>query len=264
MLSEAAAANGLLERYRPELRYDRSERLFPEAVGPAGGQTRGPGVRRIYGHVAREGRDRWLQYWLFYADNPQDRGILRTGRHRGDWEFMQLRVGPGGRPDLATLAQHRWAEGCAWHELRRARVRGSPVPVVFVANGSHATYSRPGVHDRPFPDPNDEADGHGRRLRPALERIDDDDPAWVAWRGRWGGSRAAFVPAEADSPRGPRFQEDGRWSRPSSYHRDHAIACGSRPPRRAWQTALTFGLGLLAAAAAIAFLRRRMARPRPA
>ncbi len=28
----------------------------------------------------------WLQYWLYARDNPQDRGILRTGRHEGDWE----------------------------------------------------------------------------------------------------------------------------------------------------------------------------------
>ena len=136
---------------------------------------------------------------------------------------------------------------------------------MFIANGSHAIYSRPGVHDRPFPDPNDEADGRGRRVRPALERIEDTRPGWVAWPGRWGASRAGIVPGEQDSPRGPRFQEDERWSRPSSFHRERAIACGSQPPRRAWQTALTLGLVLLASGAVIAGLRRRLkgaVRPR--
>lgn len=237
---------------------DSSPSASPGGAGRAA--AGGGGRRRIYGHVAREGRTTWLQYWLFYADNPQDRGVVRTGRHEGDWEFMQLRVDARGRPDLATLAQHHWAEGCAWSRLRHVEAGGRAVPVVFVAKGSHATYSRPGVHDRPFPDPNDEAGGRGRRMRPALERIYDGRPAWVAWPGRWGASRAGFVPGEQDSPRGPRFQEDERWSRPSTFHRRRAIPCGSQPPRRAWQTALTGALALLGACAAIALLRARSRR----
>ena len=264
----AAAGDGLLERYRPELRHDRQERFFPENVGPPGHRAGGGRTGRIYGHVAREGRATWLQYWFFYTDNPQDRGVLRTGRHEGDWEFMQLRLGARGKPDIATLAQHAWAEGCGWSRLRRVRSGGDEVPVVFVANGSHATYSRPGVHDRPFPDPNDEADGRGRRVRPPVTRIDDARPAWVASRAQWGGSRAGWVPGEQDSPRGPRYQEDERWSKPSRFHRERAIACGAAPPRRAWQTALTAGLALVALGAAIALVtraattRRRRSRPR--
>ena len=257
-----ATADNPLARHRPQLRYHSEERHFAERVGPAGRRALGGAGHMIYGHIAREGKARWLQYWLFYTDNPQDRGIVRTGRHEGDWEFMQLRLGRTGRPDLATLAQHRWAEACAWRRLRRIRIAAAEVPIVFVANGSHAIYSRPGVHDRPFPDPNDEADGRGRRVRPALERIEDTRPDWVAWPGRWGRSRAGVVPGEQDSPRGPRFQEDGRWTRPSSYHRERAIACGSQPPRRTWQTALTVGLGLLAAALAIAALRRAVTTAR--
>ena len=255
-----AAGRAALERYRPELRYDSGERHFAQEVSPPGRPAREGGAERLYGHVAREGGKRWLQYWLFYRDNPQDRGIFRTGRHEGDWEFIQLRLGAGGTPDLVTLAQHSWAEGCPWRRLRRVRAGGVELPVVYVANASHASYSRPGVHDRPFPDHADEADGRGRRLRPPLVRIDDAHPDWVAWRGRWGGSRAGFIPGEQDSPKGPRFQEDGRWSSPSRFHRELAIPCGSRPPRRAWQTALTVFLALLLTAAAVALLRRRLGR----
>jgi hypothetical protein len=34
-------------------------------------------------------------------------------------------------------------------------------PVAFLADGSHAAYFRPGVRDRTFPDPNDEAGDTG-------------------------------------------------------------------------------------------------------
>lgn len=249
----------LLERYRPVLRYDRDERYFAQAIGPPGRRTRGGSGERIYGHLAGEDGRSWLQYWIFYAYNPQDRGLVRTGRHEGDWEFLQLRLGEDRRPDLATLAQHEWAEGCRWDELRRERIGAHDAPVVFVANGSHATYSRPDTHDRPFPDPNDEARGRGRRSRPPLDVIQEHDPAWVAYAGRWGRSDASLVPGEQSSPRGPRFQDDGRWQRPSSYHRRVAIPCGAAPPRRTWQTGLTIGLGalLVGGVVGVAVRRRR-------
>ena len=145
---------------------------------------------------------------VFYASNTQDRGIVDTGRHEGDWEFVQLRLSASGRPDLVTFAQHAWAEGCARDDVHW---RGDG-PIVFVANGSHAAYSRPGTHDRFFPDPNDEADGRGRTMRPPVGRIADDRPAWAAWPGHWGGGRAGIWPGEQSSPRGPRFQDE-RWTR---------------------------------------------------
>ena len=110
-------------------------------------------AERVYGRIARQGNRRWLQYWLFYADNPQDRSPLRTGRHEGDWELVQLRLGREAKPDRATLSQHSWAEGCPWRGLRHAGAER--VPVIFVANGSHANYSRRGAYPRPFPDPTD-------------------------------------------------------------------------------------------------------------
>ena len=35
--------------------------------------------------------DGWVQYWMWFESNPQDRGILRSGRHAGDWEMVQYR-----------------------------------------------------------------------------------------------------------------------------------------------------------------------------
>jgi aspartyl-tRNA(Asn)/glutamyl-tRNA(Gln) amidotransferase subunit C len=200
--------------------------------------------------VARDGRGRrgrlWLQYWLFFTDNPQDRGILHTGRHSGDWELLQLRLGRDRRPVEATFAQHTWAEGCDWGETER----DSGAPIVYVANGSHALYPRAGGADRPWPDPNDEADGRGRRVRPPVERVSETEPRWMAWPGHWGEDEAGWVPGEQSSPRGPAFQPD-RWDDPGRFHAAEARACGAGPPGRPWQTVLTIVLVLVVATAGL-------------
>jgi hypothetical protein len=281
----------LLDRHRPILRYDSEERRFAVSVAAltaaseidrgsgdtrrvpapgflgaryADGPRAGPGDRLVpargprpgrplvYGRAGRDGRGRlWLQYWLFFTDNPQDRGLLQTGRHTGDWELLQLRLGRDRRPVEATFAQHTWAEGCDWDEIER---RGA-APIVYVANGSHALYPRPGGADRPWPDPNDEADGRGRRARPPVERVSAGEPRWMAWPGRWGEDEAGWVPGEQSSPRGPAFQPD-RWDDPGRFHAAEARACGAGPPGRPWQTVLTIVLVLAVAAAALRAARR--------
>ena len=281
----------LLDRHRPIFRYDSEERRFAVSVAAltaaseidrdrgdrrrvpapgflgaryADGPRADPGDRLVpardprpgrplvYGRAARDSRGRlWLQYWLFFTDNPQDRGILRTGRHSGDWELLQLRLGPDRRPVEATFAQHTWAEGCRWGEIERE----SDAPIVYVANGSHALYPRPGGADRPWPDPNDEADGRGRRARPPVERVSETEPRWMVWPGRWGEDEAGWVPGEQSSPRGAAFQPD-RWDDPGRFHAAQARACGAGPPGRPWQTVLTIALVLAVAAAALRAARR--------
>ena len=246
----------LLDRHRPLLRYDTAEEYFaqPVSLPPPSAEVL-PGDR-VYGHVATQAGETWLQYWLFFAYNPQDRGLVRTGRHEGDWELFQLRLSEHGAPDHATFSQHSWAEGCTWRELERAR--GGRVPVVYVANGSHALYSRPGDHDRPFPDPTDEADGLGRETRPDLTLIDDAEPGWVAYAGRWGATEAGPVPGEAPSPRGPRFHAGDAWERPASFDAELARECGSGAPGRWWAVpALVGAVGLITALGLAVRARRR-------
>ena len=250
----ALDGEGALQRYRPILRYSSQERYFAQPVSLPPGSAEVLEGDRVYGHIARENDDVWLQYWFFYAYNPQDRSPLHTGRHEGDWELAQFRLG-AGVPDLTTLSQHSWAEGCEWDQLERK----SGAPVLYVANGSHAIYSRAGDYDRPFPDPTDEADGEGREVRPALKRISDAGPAWVHYDGRWGDTEAGWVPGESPSPFGPRFQEGGAWTSPSSYHEEQARTCGSGAPGRPWQTPLiALALALLVT---LALVRYRASQP---
>jgi Vacuolar protein sorting-associated protein 62 len=249
----------MLERYRPILRYDSREEYFaqPVSLPPETAEVRGGD--RVYGHVAVERGETWLQYWLFYAYNSQDRSPLRIGRHEGDWELVQYRLDARGQPTLVTLGQHSWAEGCSWAAFEQG---STGAPILYVANGSHASYSRAGSYDRPFPDPNDEADGQGREVRPAVTEITDARPAWVRYSGHWGTTEAGFIPGEMSSPVGPRFQASGAWSRPSSYFEDLARPCGSGAPGRPWQTAVEVGAVALLAVAGLSLMRRRRARRR--
>jgi hypothetical protein len=247
------AQDDLLHRYRPALRYSEKEKYFAQPVSRAYGDPAQVDLDRVYGHIAKEADETWLQYWLFFAYNAQDRGLVRTGRHEGDWELFQLRLDDAGVPDLATLAQHSWAEGCAWDSLER----DGNAPVLYVANGSHALYSAPGTWDRPFPDPNDEADGEGREVRPKVQQASNSQPAWVAYDGRWGSSRAGPIPGEQSSPFGPRFQPSGAWAAPATFHADRAVACGSGPPGR-WWTLPVPAAALLAIGAIALLLRRRL------
>jgi hypothetical protein len=213
-----------------------------------------PGRALVYGRVARDAGGRlWLQYWLYFAANTQDRGILHTGRHAGDWEVMQIGLDAARRPAAVTFAQHSWAEGCAWPEVRHA----GQAPVAYVANGSHALYPRAGTADRPFPDPDDEADGRGRAARPPVQHIDERSPSWIGYSGRWGGSEAGPIPGEQSSPRGPAFQPE-RWDDPARFHMS-ARPCGAGPPGRPWQTVLTLAVVVAAVAAGVAVLARRRA-----
>jgi hypothetical protein len=214
-----------------------------------------PAPPTAYARFARgsDGRT-WLQYWLFFLSNDQDRDPLRTGRHEGDWELVQVRLGPSRAPDRVTLSQHSWGERCSWREA----VRDGGRPVVHVAHASHALYARPGTGDRPWPDPNDEARGDGTLVRPRVVPVSERSPSWVAWPGRWGGSEAGVVPGEHPSPRGPAHQPQGRWSDPSRWDAEHARPCGAGPPPRHAQTALL--AAALAGLGALALRRRRHRR----
>jgi hypothetical protein len=169
--------------------------------------------------VPMPGGGAWVQYWLYYAYQDQDRGLLRSGRHEGDWELVQFRVTASGRPVEAVYAQHSGAERCAFSEITTRAGR----PVVFAAHGSHASYARASARDRLWPDPNDEADGRGVLVRPRLVEITATSPPFMRRSTPWGDSRASrFVPFEQSSPPGPAFQPD-RWDDPA------AFAASARP-----------------------------------
>jgi hypothetical protein len=248
----------LLRRHAPLLVLDAREPSGPVSVDPFLRGARGARAQatapRVYGHAVRDDGRLWLQYWFFYPDNPQDRGIVRTGRHEGDWEMLQIGLGRADEPEVVTFAQHHWRQGCTWADAER---QGN-APVAYASHASHATYPRRGEVDRPWPDPNDDVRGDGIRVRPPVSVITDTQPSWVASRMHWGASRARWwIPSEHSSPPGPRFQDDGRWDHPAAYH-DGARACTASPPGHPWfVNAIVALAALLAVSAAVRIWRER-------
>jgi Vacuolar protein sorting-associated protein 62 len=155
----------------------------------------------------------WLQYWFFYYYN--DKALLGSGNHEGDWELVQIGIGQGEQPRTATYSQHTSGERCGWDEVEME----DGAPVVYSARGSHACYFRPGIYPQ-APIVPDHNDAKGPRVRPNLNLISDDDPAWVGWPGRWGSTRhwriLSFL--GADSPPGP--AQHGAWTDPHRFHLD--------------------------------------------
>ena len=259
MLAPAAAAaqagdRALLERHRPIYALDARD------GSPVAGVQGGPPAS--YGRAAPAAKGgRWLQYWRWHADNPQDRGILRTGRHEGDWELVQVRVDAAEQPVEAVYAQHSGAERCGWPAVRTR----DDAPVAFLANGSHAAYFRSGVRDRTFPDPNDEAGGRGRIQRPRLVLINERSPEWMRFSGRWGASRARW-PAESSSPRGPAYQGES-WNDPSAFAANArgcmAGRCDERGECDGRELALAGGVGAILGLLGLlgVWWRRPAARP---
>lgn len=183
-------------------------------------------ANQIYGHVARDEKDRiWLQYWFFYYYN--DKAFLRIGLHEGDWEMIQIRLDANGNPNVATYAQHRQGERASWGQVEKDQTPDGPAPVVYSARGSHASYFRHGMA-LPAPIVPDQNDGAGPRVRPELVVLTDTSPGWVRWPGHWGGTPRRNV-LESDSPRGPR--EHSQWRDPGAFHaaaRPHQVVAPMR------------------------------------
>lgn len=219
MMTVAAVSAALLA-HAPVVVHDSAERFAVASVAAV--PTAVPGLDRdrrpaVYGRVAPAvGGGTWLQYWLFFSWQDQDRGIVRMGRHAGDWEMVQYRLDKRARPVEAVYAQHSGAERCAWQSVQQRKGH----PVIYAARGSHASYLRAGIRDRTWPDPNDEVDGRGVVTQPRLVRVTEISPGWMRWPGRWGGARARWwIPGEQDSPNGPAFQHQGRWTDPDGWAR---------------------------------------------
>ena len=194
-----------------------------------------------YGRVelAKDG-GLFLQYWLFYPDNPC---VLPPGRHDGDWELVQVKIERDGEELAATqvtLAEHGKP---TTHPVDAAR-RGEG-PDVFVAVDSHACYFMQGAHPALLSDICDPAGDPGAKPGVTLLPIAPDKRDWVHWAGRWGldrggGTRLAlglslpFTPwpltllnKAGDSPASPGHQGNS-WRFPNVFSLDGT--------RRKWTT----------------------------
>ncbi|HXF84982.1 MAG TPA: hypothetical protein VNK49_06285 [Anaerolineales bacterium] len=105
-----------------------------------------------YGRVVRE-RDEagnaWtiLQYHFFYAFNDWRLAANGINHHEGDWEMVAVYL-KNDEPYALLLSQHGSGALEYWKDVRRVKDNeGNETthPLVYVALGSHANYSRPEV-----------------------------------------------------------------------------------------------------------------------
>jgi hypothetical protein len=105
-----------------------------------------------YGRVARwqdvEG-NHWvsLQYHYFYAFNDWRLAANGINHHEGDWEMVAVYL-KDGEPYSALLSQHGSGAMELWENVRFVKDKGgndTTHPLIYVALGSHANYSKPEV-----------------------------------------------------------------------------------------------------------------------
>ena len=198
--------------------YSAHRAFYEAALSPAAG---GPPVT-VYAHVARDSTGHiTLQYWALYFYNDW------FNKHEGDWEMVQVILGPEGHPESVVLSQHHGGTRRAWSQ---APVEAGTHPVAYVALGSHANYF---VGDEIYPNTQEIADRRitildrtgvaGRVipdviLLPKRERLatapdDWTRAAWLPFRGRWG---EAAAHGDFGGPLGPADKGE-QWERPYAW-----------------------------------------------
>lgn len=133
-----------------------------------------------YGRIVEVGGVLFLQYWLFYPDNPC---VLPPGRHDGDWELVQIRVereGADFRPTHLTLAEHG-------KPVSEPIASANAAIDVFVAVDSHACYFREGANPIiPLSDVCEPAGTPSGIPTVVPLPIEPSKKDWTHWSGRWG------------------------------------------------------------------------------
>lgn len=221
-----------LARYPVPARFEQGDRLAsgPNPLMEAVRMQSSPEYpHRAYGRVVREAGSTWLEYWLWYYDNPKT--FLGKGRHQGDWEMVIVELGRDGRPKSVTCSQHNGGEARRWEETERRDGH----PVVYVAPFSHANYFEPRTYFY-FPG----AD-HPTAVGPPalLPEIAEFGP-WGEWKGRWGatlGPLRGRLNIGGTSPEAPISQRQ-RWFYPARYHR---LAVLRKPVGWFWKLLWHFG-----------------------
>ncbi len=189
----------------------------------------------IYGRVVEASGAIWLQYWFWFFYNDLRALDIGLGLHEGDWEGIQLRMA-GDEPDLAVYAQHAYGEAREWGRVKKQGQR----PVVYVAQGSHASYFDDGMpitHWQRTEHFIDRADGKVAPKRDlALEVFSGEGPAWARWPGRWGDTKRPdegpkpYKEISSGSPTGPGRKQ--HWVDPE-WLLDKAEEVGRAPERLA-------------------------------
>jgi len=110
-----------------------------------------------------------IQYWFAYILNYHP----LAPDHEFDWEHITVVLDRNTlEPLWVILSQHSWKEYRFWNEMDRI----STHPVIYVAEGSHASYKDSGGII-------DDHDGNGAEIRPDILML--NKMLWVRFPGYW-------------------------------------------------------------------------------
>lgn len=185
----------------------------------------------VYARVFTHNQQLVVQYWFFYVYNNGPGGHLgglvgRPDDHEGDWEGIQLVFSEANTNRLLSVEGNleipplpAWL-GYASHNHGELRLPTETLwrnphgtltaPVVYVAEGTHASYAYKVVSDRGWRRRDKDLDiARGDHPTPLVEgstyqlQLIRGDEWWLSWTGRWG----------KDHIFGPKVQ-GRRWTEP--------------------------------------------------
>ncbi len=152
----------------------------------------------VYARIVDGGQDDGggtaIQYWLNYYANDHPELF-----HEGDWELVQVELGPRLEPYKADYSHHGGGSWRYWSQVEKSR-RFPEQPVVYVAAGSHANYfNGDGRQYIKWPIAWDVARGDGDTVYPAVTVVPETGQAegsafgWLDYAGQWGEYTGAKV-----------------------------------------------------------------------
>lgn len=216
----------------------------------------------IYYHVTQSNDRFYVDYWWFLRFNHfprsapgvscHNQAARETGvcdEHEGDWEGVTV-VTPPDDPDHIDYVVYAAHKGTFRYTASQLTLHNGTRPVVYVADGSHASYPAACANDCSQPSglaadglvdlPEGNFDGRNGWARNDQTCAPNsagscllslNAQAWETWQGQWGaGCGAACGKAvDANSPRSPGLQ--ARFQTPWCSTQNGIFTCDSRALR---------------------------------
>jgi hypothetical protein len=149
----------------------------------------GPFPPRIYYSYSPH---HYITYWLFYGFNRPPVGLIgEVDEHEGDWERISVRLDQNDNATEVAYYQHDCPpEIYTWADMQVNGYLNGLHPIVFAANGTHASYPDLGDHTgKPCPEasvPALDTVGRGQLWMTWQSVSDVAVQSWFGFGGAWG------------------------------------------------------------------------------
>jgi Vacuolar protein sorting-associated protein 62 len=159
---------------------------------------------KVYAHIFRRNNGYAIQYWFFYAYNDS----IGSANHEADWEHITVSTDANGNFVSAWYAQH---EGGTTYNSGQITFINGTHPVVYSADGSHASYPKAGNYDIPWvPGLDDHCYENGpvwntweNFVNVGEKEYPLNGQSFIKYAGRWGEIGETSI---TTGPLGPSFQ----------------------------------------------------------